>query len=230
MVVYERCSFTKSGREERVDCYLDIIWIVTVSWLLFGSSRNEETLRDNPNNGCVGDFAWYKKQCWLALIKKMSRRISEPINYFLEFSLKYFLSRENLMSNILIIFFYVFELKTYFPKTPTVCLPICSPVPFPWVLYLENLIDTCITLRKLQGGKGYPRNNSIMSVNGHPFEWHGVGACQTLLSEVLVAYPRSFVINEGLVLGWQSRIYLKHKVFVCLFVCRLLFSVIIFKY
>ena len=50
---------------------------------------------------------------------------------------------------------------------------------------------------------------TIRVMESDSFQGHRVDSCQALLSEELVTDPVLFVVNEGLVLGWSSGIFLQ---------------------
>ena len=52
------------------------------------------------------------------------------------------------------------------------------------------------------------RHRRTLSVNCHPLQWHWIGACQALLSKVLVVYPLGLIVDEGFISWWQPSILL----------------------
>ena len=50
---------------------------------------------------------------------------------------------------------------------------------------------------------------TIHVMESDSFQRHRVDSCQALLSEELVTDPMLFVVNEGFVLGWSTRIFLQ---------------------
>ena len=54
--------------------------------------------------------------------------------------------------------------------------------------------------------EGSPTNHVMESDS---FQRHRVDSCKALLSEKLVTDPIFFVVNEGLVLGWSTGIFLQ---------------------